>query len=64
MAGVHEAQGNVQEARLMLLESAAICAQVYGADHEETLDAARRAARLDAVVVVVEEESSTEEEEE
>ena len=46
MAGVHEAQGNVQEARLMLLESAAICAQVYGADHEETLDAARRAATV------------------
>ena len=46
MAEVHEAQGNVQEARLMLLESAAISAQVYGADHEETLDAARRAATV------------------
>ena len=29
-----------------MLESAAIYAQVYGADHEETLDAARRAATV------------------
>ena len=51
MAEVHEAQGNVQEARLLFLESAAIYTQVYGADHEETLDAARRAATVGQVVV-------------
>ena len=45
MAEVHEAQGNVQEARLLFLECEAIYAQAYGADHEETRDAARGGGR-------------------
>ena len=46
MAEVYEAQGNMQEARLLFLPCEAIYAQAYGADHEETLDAARRAATV------------------
>ena len=38
-----EAQGDLEGARTLFLECEQIYAQVHGADHEETLDAARRA---------------------
>jgi len=43
MAIVHEVQGNLERARLLFLECQSIYAEIFGADHEETLDAAMRA---------------------
>ena len=43
IAGLKEAQGDLEEARTLFLECEQIYAKVLGADHEETLDAAMRA---------------------
>ena len=43
IAVAHEAQGSLEEARKLYLESAEIYAAVLGPDHEETLDARHRA---------------------
>jgi hypothetical protein len=43
IAGLKEAQGELEEARSLFLECEQICANVLGVDHEETLDAAMRA---------------------
>ena len=43
IAGLKEAQGELEEARSLFLECEQIYANVLGVDHEETLDAAMRA---------------------
>ena len=43
IAGLKEAQGDLEEARSLFLECEQIYANVLGVDHEETLDAAMRA---------------------
>ena len=43
LAGLKEAQGELEEARSLFLECEQICANVLGVDHEETLDAVMRA---------------------
>ena len=43
IAGLKEAQGDLDEARSLFLECEQIYANVLGVDHEETLDAAMRA---------------------
>ena len=43
IAGLKEAQGELEEAPSLFLECEQICANVLGVDHEETLDAAMRA---------------------
>ena len=42
IAGLKEAQGELEEARSLFLECEQIYANVVGVDHEETLDAAIR----------------------
>ena len=54
IAGLKEAQGELEEARTLFLDCEQIYAKVLGADHEKTLDAAMRAQ---AVGEVDEEES-------
>ena len=46
IAEIHETQGNVEEAKKLFLECEQIYAEVYGQDHSETLDAARRAQNV------------------
>ena len=43
IAGLKEAQGDLEGARRLFLECEQIYAKVFGADHGETLDAAMRA---------------------
>ena len=43
IADLHEGQGNLEAARELFLESAEIYAAVLGPEHDETLDARRRA---------------------
>ena len=43
IAGLHEEQGQVEEAKKLFLECEQIYAKVHGQDHSDTLDAARRA---------------------
>ena len=45
IARVYEEQGDVEEAK-QLVECEQIYAEVYGPDHSETLDAARRAQNV------------------
>ena len=42
IAGLKEAQGDLEGARELFLECEQIYAKVFGADHKETLDAAMR----------------------
>jgi hypothetical protein len=42
IASVKETQGSLKGARRLFLECEQTCAKVFGADHEETLDAAMR----------------------
>ena len=58
IAGLKEAQGELEEARSLFLECEQIYANALGVDHEETLDAAMRAQ------TVGEEKEEEEEEEE
>ena len=46
IADLHEKQGDVEEAKKLFLECEQIYAGVYGQDHSETLDAARRAQNV------------------
>ena len=46
IADLHETQGDVEEAKKLFLECEQIYAEVYGQDHSETLDAARRAQNV------------------
>ena len=46
IAKLHETQGDVEEAKKLFLECEQIYAEVYGQDHSETLDAARRAQNV------------------
>ena len=46
IAELHETQGDVEEAKTLFLECEQIYAEVYGQDHSETLDAARRAQNV------------------
>ena len=46
IAGVHESQGNLEEAKALFLECEKIYAKVFGDEHEETQDARERAATV------------------
>ena len=46
IAGVHEIQGNLEEAKALFLECEKIYAKVFGDEHEETQDARERAATV------------------
>ena len=46
IAGVHEIQGNLEEAKALFLECEKIYAKVFGDEHEETQDARERAAKV------------------
>ena len=46
IADLYENQGDVEEAKKLFLECEQIYAEVYGPDHSETLDAARRAQNV------------------
>jgi len=46
MGELYVQQDKTQEARELLLDCHSIHARVYGADHEETLDAAQQIERL------------------
>jgi hypothetical protein len=46
IAGLHEEQGQVEEAKKLFLECEQIYAKVHGQDHSDTLDAARRAQNV------------------
>ena len=43
MALIHRKQGDNNQARILFQEAAAVYAQVYGADHSETIDALNQA---------------------
>jgi tetratricopeptide (TPR) repeat protein len=46
VASAYEKQGKLEEARQLFLECEQIYSKVHGAQHEETVDAARRAATV------------------
>jgi tetratricopeptide (TPR) repeat protein len=43
MALIYRDQGQINQARILFQEAAAVYAQVYGADHSETVDALNQA---------------------
>ncbi len=45
MALIHRNQGENNQARILFREAAAVYAQVYGADHSETIDALNQAKK-------------------
>ena len=61
IAGLHERQGNLEAARELFLESAEIYTAVLGPEHEESLDARRRAETVGEEEEEEEEEWETEE---